>query len=190
MSIRAFYHNSPPGENPLPQDSRAVPPETLQALGWQIRMLAGDDIETQGAAIAQKFGQTKITDMIHILASETIQNAVSVEEKARETAKLQKYKDYYTATTDITLICIDGEAYYDIEDPYENMWIRVILSKGVLMYAPGGAHTRVAFKGAEGHLDVLLCYNKDLSSSDINWVIGKDTENHPARLRYLRSIGK
>lgn len=71
------------------------------------------------------------------------------------------------------MLCLGGLAYYDIEgmnyetnlhfisnftDPIENMWIRVQLSEGVLMYVPGGAHTRISL-GSEGYLDCLLWLN-------------------------------
>lgn len=77
MSIAAFYHSGAKGEA-LPQNPRLVPPERLQALGWQLKMLAGNDIKTQASEIAQQFGQTAITNTIHFSISETIQNAQSV----------------------------------------------------------------------------------------------------------------
>lgn len=47
------------------------------------------------------------------------------------------------------------------------------------MYAPGGAHTRVAFKGAEGHLDVLLCYNVCLFPCEMTIILSHLPSNSP-----------
>ncbi|KAE9402438.1 hypothetical protein BT96DRAFT_1017663 [Gymnopus androsaceus JB14] len=187
MSVRAFYHNSPQGEISLPQDARPVPPERLQALGWQFSMLNGDDIVKQATEIAQKYGQTKVTDVIRLPVSEPLQNVQTVEEKVIKMVKDQESKEYYAAGIDRTFLCIDGQAHYDIEDPFEKMWIRVNFTKGLLVYGPGGSHVRLTFGDSES-LDVLV-WLKDLPPSEINWVMEKGTENHPARLRYLKSLG-
>ncbi|KAJ3913454.1 hypothetical protein F5877DRAFT_71550 [Lentinula edodes] len=154
MYVRTYYHNNLPGVTSLPHDSLPpAAPERLETLGWNLWMLSGDDIEKQAAEIAERVGYTRPTDKINVLASETIESAGTVEEKVKMTAKLQASKEHYTATTSSVVLIVDGKGHYDIEgdlyfepvlaasDPIENMWIRVILTPGVLMHIPGGAHT-------------------------------------------------
>ncbi|KAH7874962.1 uncharacterized protein C8R40DRAFT_237954 [Lentinula edodes] len=142
MYVRTYYHNNLPGVTSLPHDSLPpAAPERLETLGWNLWMLSGDDIEKQAAEIAERVGYTRPTDKINVLASETIESAGTVEEKVKMTAKLQASKEHYTATTSSVVLIVDGKGHYDIEDSIENMWIRVILTPGVLMHIPGGAHT-------------------------------------------------
>ncbi|KAJ3980980.1 hypothetical protein F5890DRAFT_1557199 [Lentinula detonsa] len=190
MSVRTYYHNNLPGATALPHDS--LPPaasDRLEILGWQLWMLTSDNIEKQAADIAKGLGYTRPTDKINVLASETIENAETVEEKVKMTAKLQASKDQYTATTSSVVLIVDGKGHYDIEDPIEKMWIRVILVPGVLMHIPKGAHTRVAFEGPDGYLDVLMWFDATVPHADIDWVKGEDTHNHSVRSDYLHKLG-
>ncbi|KAJ3725265.1 hypothetical protein C8R42DRAFT_718748 [Lentinula raphanica] len=192
MSVRTYYHDSLPGATNLPHDSLPpAPSDRIATLGWQLWMLSGDNIDKQAAEIATQSGYTKPTDKINVLASETIESAESesVEDKVKMTAKLQASKDHYTATTSSMVLIVDGKGHYDIEDPIENKWIRVILTPGVLMHIPQGAHTRVAFENPDGFLDVLMWFNENVPPSDIDWIKGEDTHGHPVRLNYLNELG-
>ncbi|KAJ3751882.1 hypothetical protein EV360DRAFT_89270 [Lentinula raphanica] len=182
MSIRTYYHDSPPGVISLPHNSLPpAPSDRMDALGWQLWMLRGDNIEKQAAEIAIRAGYTRPTNNFTISAMGTIETKM--------TARLQASKDHYTATVSSVALVIAGEAHFDIEDPIESKWIRVIVKPGLLMHMPQGAHTRVAFEDPDWNIDIILWFNENVPPSDIDWIKGQDTHGHPVRLNYLNELG-
>ncbi|KAJ4478372.1 hypothetical protein J3R30DRAFT_3404427 [Lentinula aciculospora] len=131
MSVPTYYHDSLPGVTALLHDS--LPPaasERLKAIGWQLWMLS---------------------------ASETIESVETIEEKVKMIVKLQASKEHYAATTSSVVLIVDGKGHFDIEAfNFRSMWIRVMLTPGVLLHIPGGAHTRIASENPEGSPDVLM----------------------------------
>ncbi|KAJ3826511.1 hypothetical protein EV361DRAFT_903255 [Lentinula raphanica] len=192
MSIRTYYHDSPPGVISLPHDSLPpAPSDRMAALGWQFWMLSGDNIESQAAEIAIQAGYTRPTDKFTMSAADTIEStdSESIESKARMAVKLWASKDHYTPTASCVGLIIAGKAHLDMEDPIENKWIRVILTSGVLFHMPQGAHMRVAFEDPDGYLDVLGWTNENVPPSDIDWIKAEDNHDHPVRLNYLDGLG-
>ncbi|KAJ3725263.1 hypothetical protein C8R42DRAFT_774348 [Lentinula raphanica] len=191
MSIRAHYHDSPPGVISLPHDNLPpAPSDRVAALGWQTWMLSGDNIEKQAAKIAIQAGYTRPTDKFTMSAADTIEStdSESIESKARMIVKLQASKDHYIPTASCMALFIAGKAHLDIEDPIENKWIRVILTSGVLMHMHQGAHMRVAFEDPDGYLDALVWTNENVQPSDIDWIKAEGNHNHPVRLNYLNKF--
>ncbi|KAG7452266.1 Acireductone dioxygenase [Guyanagaster necrorhizus] len=194
--MRAYYFDNLPGDQRLPHDSaRPVSLDALKSLNLLYMNIPVDGYEERIATVAEE-GDYKNHDIISI-SKEGLGDLYD--------AKIKAFYEEHMHEDDELRYLLAGSGYFDIrgapvsetldsvlkcfmhfaEAPTDS-WIRLALTAGDLIALPAGIYHRFTLDTSDNVRTVRLF--KDVPK----WTAlnrGPETENHPIRIAYLKSLG-